>query len=1193
VAKAFKAVAERSVFRIKNLFENQWGNMKNVLTSLISCRSVWICLVSLIAWNSANSQRTFEIAEISVPPQSSNAEIVSINDNGEAIGRGAFQRCVNVGGGGNLTFADSFKISKNASEAKLETVCFNESKPIYWSQSSGSITIGLPGVFTNPLTQNNGSASQINNSGLITGSATRQLNTSFIYQDSVNWFGFSGSWLTPTPPPLRGSCSINNQNQTLCIACAEELLTPISPCYRRKFFIIGNGAIVQDNNSDSYSVASNFNDRGEVVFNKATFSNGTTTTDILLFSSGVLNSIKSLLPDLGYETSYKINNNGDILDYTNKLLINNPLNSPKIKHLDAASVSFSDFNDSEQMIGYDSILQKPVLWNEVSGSISISLPKGSEWTISYLIDLNNKGQILAKGIKNGVSKFLLLTPKPPPPLIFVPGTMGSELYRKSDRQKYWINTFFGSILGYNNYLTLDPTSDYYLGQDAFSAKDALRTVNFAGYNAKSIYDPLLKNLVKYGGYKEYRLDPSLWGILPPSEGGCDRSQLNLSDASKNPTLFVFPYDYRFDNADSAAKLDSFIDCVQQFYPNKPINLLGHSQGGLVSRRYIIDHPTDHNIDKLITIATPFLGAPEAIYKLETGGDWKGVGWFELYSEQGGNLPFVFAAITPTQLKFLAKDFKSVHQLLPSREYSNLFGRTPLKEIGDVDGNGVLEEFYDYDQLVNFLDNDFSTHPGTTGKIFHDCLPANQTKCQDDWRNDTSGVSYMHLVGQQARDRTTAYVEVKNEVVVVPNYPHSTFRLQRVFLPVKGPGDGTVPEISASRNNRNDINLNAPGTRRITFFTTDETEDPQYEHNGLTQNNQILKYVLHKLGLGRDPRESLFGLSKSKINSPSVSGQNEDNSPLPARKESFYTKIIGISDTEISDELGNKTTRDGDIFINKVAGLDYSIIGDKALFLTLPTTQTHFTKFQVGDSPFNLEVVKGMNNQSPNLAVRYQDVSLPQGTFAQLKITNTSQVVLRYDSDGDGSYETLIQPTAQVTGASAADRTPPKVDISVLRQGSSATITLTAQDAESGIKQILYSLDGQTFDIYTNPISVNVINPITILAVADNNIGMRSGLYQKTLLIPTAANASIRGRISNGNRGVRATLTLAKVNTGEVFTTRTNPFGYYRFDNLQVGAEYILTPLSKNYRFNPTNKLVSLTEDLNDQDFQVSTEGGQQ
>jgi hypothetical protein len=155
--------------------------------------------------------------------------------------------------------------------------------------------------------------------------------------------------------------------------------------------------------------------------------------------------------------------------------------------------------------------------------------------------------------------------------------------------------------------------------------------------------------------------------------------------------------------------------------------------------------------------------------------------------------------------------------------------------------------------------------------------------------------------------------------------------------------------------------------------------------------------------------------------------------MSPRNEPFYTKIIGISDAEVSDELGNRTSRDGDVFINKVKGLDYSVIGEKALFLSLPTTQTHFTKFQIGDSPVSLEVVKGMNNQNPNLAVRYQDVSLPQGTFVQLKITNTSQIVLRYNSDGDGNYETLIQSTAQVSSASAADKTPQKLQIGVLRQ----------------------------------------------------------------------------------------------------------------------------------------------------------------
>jgi hypothetical protein len=105
--------------------------------------------------------------------------------------------------------------------------------------------------------------------------------------------------------------------------------------------------------------------------------------------------------------------------------------------------------------------------------------------------------------------------------------------------------------------------------------------------------------------------------------------------------------------------------------------------------------------------------------------------------------------------------------------------------------------------------------------------------------------------------------------------------------------------------------------------------------------------------------------------------------------------------------------------------------------------------------------------------------------------------------------------------------------------------------------------------------------------------MRSGLYKKTLLIPSAASASIRGRISNGNRGITAILKLARVSNGEVITIRTNSFGYYRFDNLNVGEDYVLTPSSKKYQFNPVNKLISLTEDLNEQDFQVSDDGGRQ
>ncbi len=64
------------------------------------------------------------------------------------------------------------------------------------------------------------------------------------------------------------------------------------------------------------------------------------------------------------------------------------------------------------------------------------------------------------------------------PLIFIPGAMGSELYRKETDEKYWAR--WGSIFSYNSYLTLDSQSSYFLGDDAFEARNVFRKVRYDG-----------------------------------------------------------------------------------------------------------------------------------------------------------------------------------------------------------------------------------------------------------------------------------------------------------------------------------------------------------------------------------------------------------------------------------------------------------------------------------------------------------------------------------------------------------------------------------------------------------------------------------------------------------------------------------------------------------------------------------------
>lgn len=86
-------------------------------------------------------------------------------------------------------------------------------------------------------------------------------------------------------------------------------------------------------------------------------------------------------------------------------------------------------------------------------------------------------------------------------------------------------------------------------------------------------------------------------------------------------------------------------------------------------------------------------------------------------------------------------------------------------------------------------------------------------------------------------------------------------------------------------------------------------------------------------------------------------------------------------------------------------------------------------------------------------------------------------------------------------------------------------------------------------------------------------------------IPSAANVSISGRVSTANgNGIRnVVITLTKPN-GEILSTRTSSFGYFRFDEIPIGETYIISVASKRFTFNPSSQILMVSEELSDLNF---------
>lgn len=94
----------------------------------------------------------------------------------------------------------------------------------------------------------------------------------------------------------------------------------------------------------------------------------------------------------------------------------------------------------------------------------------------------------------------------------------------------------------------------------------------------------------------------------------------------------------------------------------------------------------------------------------------------------------------------------------------------------------------------------------------------------------------------------------------------------------------------------------------------------------------------------------------------------------------------------------------------------------------------------------------------------------------------------------------------------------------------------------------------------------------VATTTDGSMGgmfnLRSGFFAPAPFNTTAAEVSIRGRVVYGkNRGIgNVFVTITGGAITEPLVARTNQFGYFTFENVEVGYFYIITVSHKRYRF---------------------------
>lgn len=162
--------------------------------------------------------------------------------------------------------------------------------------------------------------------------------------------------------------------------------------------------------------------------------------------------------------------------------------------------------------------------------------------------------------------------------------------------------------------------------------------------------------------------------------------------SAGQNLFTFPYQWRDSNKVNAVELKAKIQQIKNQTNRPKVDVVAHSMGGLLAREYIESSYYGDDVDQLIAVGTPHLGAPKDYVKWEAGEFFFDV--FEMTAKR------IFT------LEALENGFLNVYQYIRNRPITSVQELLPVYNyLYDIDNNYTLRATYPNNYPRNeFLEN---------------------------------------------------------------------------------------------------------------------------------------------------------------------------------------------------------------------------------------------------------------------------------------------------------------------------------------------------------------------------------------------------------------------------------------------------------------------------------------------------------
>ena len=578
------------------------------------------------------------------------------------------------------------------------------------------------------------------------------------------------------------------------------------------------------------------------------------------------------------------------------------------------------------------------------------------------------------------------------PVIIVPGIMGTEMKKGSD-------LLWADILRMVNPLNID------------SFMDPLQFNKDLTPSEPEVYMSSIIGLKKF------------WPIVFDYSDGLIKSFLDQTyteGTSSTATLFTFPYDWRYgvsgkfaDGRTNADLLKQKIQEVMAQTGSDKVDIVAHSMGGLIVKKYVMDNTADNHIGKAVFVGVPNLGAPNAIKTLLEGDNF--------------DIPFLDEA----EMKKISQNMPAIYDLAPSQQYFDTLGSYLRTET--VNLFNTTPKDLNYSEITDYLKN-----LGSNSQAMANSSDLHST-AYDNYDLRSAGVDLYNIVGCKTGTLGQLFDKQANggHFIYLPNPDHEFS------------GDGTVPFGSAD---------SLPVDGNNTFFA------PKANHGKMLSQDGIRQEIVNLL------TGSTLDTSGKILTHEAV-----QTNPKLCEVRGEKIKIKSPVSIGVTDQAGNFSglAADGSIQ-NDIPGADYQIWGDhKYVFLPTDEGQVYNINLKgTGTGTFTLDDQSIEGNMITQTQV-FSNLSVTPDLTGQVNLGGDSvQTTLSLQAT-PASVPVIVTPNSVLNPEESLDMTPP-VSTSTISgsQGeanfyrSDVKILLSATDP-NGILRTQYKLDNQDYQTYSS------------------------------------------------------------------------------------------------------------------------------